>query len=173
MKLMVLAGLPGTGKSALAQAIAPRLGAVILNKDTVRAALFPGNLVAYTSEQDDFVIGLLLETALYLLRHEPSRPILLDGRTYRQKYQLADVRTFCARHSIRCLVIECCCPREVALERLAADEAAGTHPARNRNRALYEQQVAFWEGIDEPKIVIDTTGDLDTIAANCVTLLAG
>jgi predicted kinase len=172
MKLIVLAGLPGTGKSALAEALAPRISGIILNKDSVRAALFPAELIEYSSSQDDFVIGLMLETALYLLRKYPARPVLLDGRTFREKYQLAGVRSFCARYAIRCHVIECVCPREIALERLAADEAAGVHPARNRNRALYEQQEASWEGIDEPKIVIDTRGPIEDCAAQCGTLLS-
>jgi predicted kinase len=172
MKLIVLAGLPGTGKSALAAALAPRINGIILNKDTVRAALFPAELVEYSSSQDDFVIGLILETALYLLRKYPARPVLLDGRTYRQKYQLADVRSFCVRYAIRCEVIECVCPREIVLERLAADEAAGLHPARNRNHTLYEQQAALWEGIDEPKMVVDTRGPIEDCAARCCELLS-
>ncbi|MBL8229964.1 MAG: ATP-binding protein [Bryobacterales bacterium] len=173
MRLIVLAGLPGTGKSTLAAALAPRLDGIILNKDTVRAALFPTELVEYSSSQDDFVVGLMLETAFYLLMKNPRRAVLLDGRTYRQKYQLTAVRMFCERRQIRCDVIECVCPREVALARLAADEAAGSHPARNRNRELYEQQAASWEGIDGPKFAADTSGGIEECTSRCLAWLAG
>ena len=39
--LIAMAGLPGCGKTALAQRLAERLKAVVLDKDTIRAALFP------------------------------------------------------------------------------------------------------------------------------------
>jgi predicted kinase len=39
--LIAMAGLPGSGKSTLATCLEPRLGAVVLDKDRVRAALFP------------------------------------------------------------------------------------------------------------------------------------
>jgi adenylylsulfate kinase-like enzyme len=51
---VLLAGLPATGKSTLARALAERLeGAAVLDKDRVRAALFPGDMVDYTTEQDE------------------------------------------------------------------------------------------------------------------------
>jgi predicted kinase len=43
-KLVVLAGLPGTGKSTLARMVAARLGAVWLRVDTVEAALLKAGL---------------------------------------------------------------------------------------------------------------------------------
>ena len=45
---VLFAGLPGTGKSTLARAIAGRLGAAVLDKDRVRGALFPRGLTDYT-----------------------------------------------------------------------------------------------------------------------------
>jgi predicted kinase len=67
MILVVMMGLPGSGKSALARRIAPVLPAVILDKDAVRAALFPPAEIEYSLQQDDFCVEIMLQTAAYLL----------------------------------------------------------------------------------------------------------
>src|SRR5947209_2269421 len=45
--LIAMAGLPGTGKSTLARQMARALSGVVLDKDVIRAALFPPALVEY------------------------------------------------------------------------------------------------------------------------------
>ncbi|MEA2262671.1 MAG: hypothetical protein QOJ51_5496, partial [Acidobacteriaceae bacterium] len=67
---VLFAGLPGTGKSTLAQAIADRLGAAVLDKDRVRGALFPGSLTDYTTQQDELCMRAMLEAAAYLTERE-------------------------------------------------------------------------------------------------------
>ncbi len=46
-----LAGLPGTGKSALAQRLAGALSAIVLDKDAVGAALFPQQEIEYSTNE--------------------------------------------------------------------------------------------------------------------------
>jgi adenylylsulfate kinase len=54
--LIAMAGLPGSGKSTLAARLEERLGAVVLDKDRVRAALFPPRVLDYSAAQDDWKI---------------------------------------------------------------------------------------------------------------------
>ncbi|MGH3919724.1 MAG: AAA family ATPase [Pseudonocardiaceae bacterium] len=49
--IVAMAGLPGVGTSTLAGALAPRLHAVVLDKDRIRAGLFPPSYVDYTADQ--------------------------------------------------------------------------------------------------------------------------
>lgn len=162
MILIVLAGLPGTGKSAIARAIAPRLGAVVIDKDPVRAALFPPEALEYSAEQDDFVLGLMLETVEYLFRKNPARAVILDGRTYSRRYQFTMVEEFARRIGAVLRTIECGCDDAVAIERIERDMA--THVARNRTPALYLAQKAAWEGIPEPKLVLNTGRPIEECA---------
>lgn len=157
--IVVMRGLPGSGKSTLAQALAARMGAVVLNKDLVRAALFPGETTEYTSAQDDFVIGLMLEAARYHL--ERMRVVIVDGRTHGRVAQVELVRTFAAQVGVKCMVVECQCRVETALERIEADLHAGTHPAKNRDAALLRDQVAKWEEIGGWVCRVDGEGPLD------------
>jgi len=69
--LVAFAGLPGTGKSTLARRVASELGAPLFDKDRVRDALFGPDHVAYTREQDDFVVEVLFQAIEHLLAHAP------------------------------------------------------------------------------------------------------
>ena len=86
--IVLLAGLPGTGKSTLALGLAERLNAAILSKDAIRHALFAPPDVEYSTSQDDLVLRIMLEAATWLLRKHPARILFLDGRTFSRRYQI-------------------------------------------------------------------------------------
>src|SRR5579859_6966621 len=90
--LIMMAGLPGTGKSTLAEALAEALPATVLNKDRIRAALFDS--VDYSSEQDDVCLEIMFLIAAYLLRTRPHTTLILDGRTFSRRYQIELVERF-------------------------------------------------------------------------------
>jgi predicted kinase len=152
--LILMAGLPGTGKSTLARQLAPALDAAILSKDTVRHALFEPDLVEYSAEQDDFVIDLLLLTAEYIWERHAKKAIILDGRTFSRASQRQHVIDFADGHLQPWRIIECTCDDELARDRLSQPDA--DHPAGNRTPHLYDEVKRRWEPITQPKIVIDT-----------------
>jgi predicted kinase len=151
--LILMAGLPGTGKSTLSRALAADLGGTVLDKDQIRAALFPSSDIEYSTEQDDFCMGIMLKVAGYIFRKDPGRVIFLDGRTFSRRYQLDRATGFAEAISQPWRIIECICSEETARERLASDPA---HLAANRDFNLYLEVKARFEEIIRPKIVIDT-----------------
>lgn len=148
-----MAGLPGTGKSALSRALAAELGGTVLDKDEIRAALFPPSDIEYTTEQDDFCMGIMLKVAGYLFRKDSSRRIFFDGRTFSRTYQLDRATGFAEALGQPWRILECVCSEETARKRLADDPA---HPAANRNFELYLKVKARFEEISLPKTIIDT-----------------
>jgi predicted kinase len=158
--IVILAGLPGTGKSTLARALGQRLPGAVLDKDEIRAALFQPAHVEYSPAQDDFCQEIMLQTAAYLLARDAELHVLLDGRTFSRRYQRQRVIEFCPQVGTTWAMLECVCAEQTALGRLAEAVAQHTHPAANRTPGLYRQIREAWEPIDGPKLVIDTDGDL-------------
>jgi predicted kinase len=156
--LILMAGLPGTGKSTLARALAADLGGTILNKDEIRAALFAPRDVEYSSEQDEFCMRVMLKVAGYLFRKDPKRKVFLDGRTFSRRYQLDRATGYAQAISQRWRILECVCSDELAKSRLESDR---THLARNRDFNLYLQVKARFDEITLPKTIIDTSHPLD------------
>jgi predicted kinase len=159
--IVIMAGLPGTGKSTLAQALARRLPGVVLDKDAIRAALFPPAYVEYSLAQDDFCQEMMLQTAAYLLGKNAELHVLLDGRTFSRRYQRERVMEFCSQVGTTWATLECVCSEATALARLAEAVAANTHLATNRTPELYREILETWEPIDDPKLVIDTDTNLN------------
>ena len=160
--IVIMAGLPGTGKSTLARRLAQRLPGAVLDKDVIRAALFEPVHVEYSLAQDDFCQEIMLQTAGYLLANDDELHVLLDGRTFSRRYQRERVIEFCEKLGTTWAVLECVCAEKAALRRLAEAVAQHTHPAANRTPELYRQIRKTWEPIDEPKLVIDTDASLDS-----------
>jgi predicted kinase len=116
--VVIMAGLPGTGKSTVARALAQRLPAAVLDKDVIRAALFTPGRVEYSRVQDDFCQEIMLQAAAYLLGRNLSSYILLDGRTFSWRYQRERVLEFCLQLRTTSALLECVCSEKTALARL-------------------------------------------------------
>jgi adenylylsulfate kinase len=154
--IIAMAGLPATGKSTLARRLAAELPAILLDKDAVRAALFPGPETDYSTAQDDLCVDVMLQVARYTLRRRPHRAVLLDGRPFTRRYQVEALKRAAAGMGAELRIIECICSDDTARARLARDIARGLHPAENRNFALYQRLKDEAEPIEEPKLVVDT-----------------
>ncbi len=152
--IVLMAGLPASGKSTLCRELARITSGVVLSKDEVRAALFPPADIEYSIEQDDFCMRVVLETAAYILRKNPKRFVFLDGRTFSRRYQIERVITAADELNQPWRILECVCAEETAKKRL--EEQAGAHPAGNRDFQLYLRVKVGFEKIILPKTVIDT-----------------
>lgn len=157
--LILMAGLPGTGKTTLSHALAAELGGTVISKDEIRAALFAPPDIEYSTEQDEFVMRIMLKTAGYLLRKDPKRLVFLDGRTFSRAYQIKRATGYAEAIGQPWRILECVCSEESACRRLEGDRS---HVAANRDFNLYLEVKARFEEIRLQKTVIDTEQPLKT-----------
>src|ERR1700740_3121324 len=135
--IVLIAGLPGTGKTTLAHELARRTGGRALGKDEIRNGVLEPAEIEYSSRQDDFCLQVMLETAGQLFQQDSSRIIFLDGRPFSRRYQIENVVNAAASLHQPWRIIQCVFSEDVARERLEQQSGSGSHPAGNRDFQLY------------------------------------
>lgn len=150
-RLLLVAGVVGTGKSTAARVAADALRAAVVSSDRVRkrlAGLAPrerGDADLYTRESTERTYAALLERA---------RPVLQSGRvcvldaTFSARRHRDAARALARELGTASLLLEVQCAEAVALERLAARAAAGD-AVSDAGPELYRSSVAGFEPVDE------------------------
>jgi len=151
MKLICIAGLPGTGKTHLAKHIASQTGAIRLSRDEIRAQMF--ETPDYSKHEKEIAFGAMLFLARQFLRQ--GRDVILEGMPFSRREERDAARELALEMGADFQLIHCICPEEVAIKRIASQE----HPAADRNVDLYYRVRERFEpfGHDEQPVEIDTS----------------
>ncbi|MCE5232670.1 MAG: AAA family ATPase [Mizugakiibacter sp.] len=128
-------GLPGAGKSALARALARRLGLPRVCRDAIRAAMFPEGTAAAAEKRAAFAAALAAADAHLRAR----RGCVLDGATFARGADRRRVAALARRHGARLVWLWLDCPPALARGRVARQRA---HPAPDRTPALVDAVAA-------------------------------
>jgi aminoglycoside phosphotransferase family enzyme/predicted kinase len=120
VRLVVVGGAPGTGKSTVSTAIADALGAVVLRSDEVRARE-PARGYAPAAVRRTYA-ELLDEAQRLLARGEH---VVIDA-TFRDEAERTEVRALAEATTSDLTELRCCLDPEEAARRVARRQAAGT-----------------------------------------------
>ena len=174
--LVLIAGLSGTGKSAVAAALHGRTGFAHINSDVVRKRLagVPVDLPAkptayeagiYTPELSAQTYQTMLEEAGS--RVAAGRGVILDA-TFQLRVGRDAARALARQHHVPFLLVECRCDEEEIRRRLEQRAQRGGGPS-DADWNVYLEQRRSCEPIgadeDGDHRVLDTSGPADELAS--------
>lgn len=162
--LILLSGLPGTGKTTLAQRLADRLGALHVESDAVRRQLFPQP--AYTPAEHGAVFARA--EALVADGLAEGRVVIVDATnlTVRDRRRFARL----AERAGGMVAVRVTAPAEVVRERLARPRQGFSEAGPD----VYDRMAPRAEGFRCPAVVVDTrfeTGPSEELIARLVERL--
>lgn len=163
--LLLLSGLPGTGKSFLARRLAEALPFVIIESDVVRKILFPQPL--YTAQESRWVHRTCHALMARLLKRGVR--VIYDA-TNLIEYHRELVYRIAQKAGARLVVVKTVASEEVVRERLRArqEEARELSDADWR---VYRRMASRQEQVSHPHLVIDTSEDLEEAVAKVLRFI--
>ncbi len=168
---VLLAGLPGVGKSTLARALAARLDATVLDRDLIRDSIFPPEDLDYSEAQNELASQVTYQVAEYIALRDPERIIILDGRPFSRKVQIDVVRDLADRVNHPLRIIHLWAPDEVVAARLKHDLLVRQDYAANRTIEKYRRIKQLFEPIEGKHLSLDTSAAIDDLMDDVIAYL--
>jgi len=169
--LVLVGGLPGTGKSALADAVAARLGFTVLNSDRIRKELagLPAEASArapyergiYTAEWTERTYAELLHRAVVLLAHGES--VIADA-SFSSARQRAAAAAAAAGVSAVLVQLRCTASRELAARRMSAR----TRGLSDADQAVAEEMRAITAPWPDAMVIDTERGGTAGLPGECL-----
>ena len=165
--LIIISGLPGTGKSYFSKRLAERVPCLVIESDALRKTLF--STPSYSPRES----AQLFRTIHRLLRDllEKGVSVILDAtnlseRFREQLYGIAD------RLNIRLILVQVVAPPEVVYRRLesrARDSANNSANYSDAGWAVYRRMQPAVDEIRRNHYVVDTSRDINPVLDKIAT----
>jgi predicted kinase len=156
MKLIAFSGLPGTGKSVLAEAVARKMGISVFAKDWIEATLLRCELAPTNQEKPLGSAGYQFLTVLAEHQLMLGQSVILDSVASTQSIR-STWREMAKRYNAKWLVIECVCSDEkIHRIRLGTRqrEIPGWHEL---DWSEVERVKGYYCPWDEDRLIVDST----------------
>jgi predicted kinase len=154
--IIVVSGLPGTGKTYFCRRLAERLPFVILESDALRKQLFPAP--AYSASESAYLFR-----AIYCLIEEllkKGAPVILDATNLAERHR-ERIYHIAEQVNARLVLVRVEAPPELVQQRLKSrmkrPDAANNSDA---DWAVYQKMKATAEKISRRHFAVDTSRDI-------------
>jgi predicted kinase len=154
--VIVVSGLPGTGKSYFCRRLAERLPFIILESDALRKQLFPDP--TYSAEESAYLfraIHYLIEDLL-----KKGMPIILDATNLEERNR-ERIYSIAERLNARLIIVRVEAPPELVQQRLKK-RLAGKNPrdSSDADWTVYQKMRPTVDKISRKHFTVDTSKDI-------------
>ena len=165
--LLMLAGMPGTGKSTLAAALHAALRWPVLDKDVANAALLAAQLAQSSAAPLAYEVTFAFARALVV---EQRQSIILDTAG-RQPFILTRATQMTQEAQGQLVVVQLVAPLSVRQSRLSQRSAGPSQWQHDSTPP--EQERAWYAHLPSDRLVLDATQPVHALVAQVCTALQG
>jgi predicted kinase len=152
--IILFSGLPGVGKTSLANELAPLINAIVLSTDKIRKELI--SRPTYTKEEKKLIYNVMLLVARYL-HNAAGGNCVLDATFNTEESRRTAKAKLANVSSDQIYIVECVCPEDIVISRLKARKGDYS----DADIDIYRKMKHVYEPVKERErhIVIDTSQD--------------
>ncbi len=154
MQLIVFSGLPGTGKSSIAEAVARELGIPVFAKDWLEATLIRCKLKPVGNGPPLGSAGYQLLTTLAERRLQLGQSVILDSVASTLSIR-AEWRALAQTYQAEWRVIECICSNEAAHRERLSVRQRGIPGWHELDWSEVERVKAYYAPWNEERLILD------------------
>ena len=162
--VVALVGLPGAGKSTIAQALVDRLGLRQVCRDAIRRAMFPQCDYSFIEKRAAFR-GVLLAVEINGLLGKAS---VVDGMTFSRREDRERLTDVSRQHDFELFWLLAACDPARARARIANDRLQAMHPALDRTPALVDAIAGCFEDLPPGVVRIDANAPPERMCAAAI-----
>jgi len=154
--IIVVSGLPGTGKTCFCRRLAERLPFVILESDALRKQLFP--VPTYAASESAY----LFRTIYYLIEEllKKGTPVILDATNLAERHR-ERIYNIVERVNARLILVRVEAPPELVQKRLKSRmKRADADNNSDADWTVYQKMKATAEKISRRHFTVDTSRDI-------------
>jgi predicted kinase len=167
--IILFSGLPGVGKTSLANELAPLINAVVLSTDKIRKELI--SKPTYTREEKELIYDVMLLLTRYL-HNAAGLNCILDATFNTEESRRKARKKLASVSPEQIYIVECICPEDIVISRLKARKGDYS----DADIDIYRKMKQVYEPVKEEKqrhIVADTSRDPKINAEEIKTRIFG
>jgi len=157
--IIVVSGLPGTGKSYFCRRLAECLPFLILESDALRKQLFPAP--TYSADESAY----LFRTIYYLIEDllKKGTPVILDATNLEERHR-EHIYNIAERLNARLIMVDVQAPPELVEKRLRKRaERKNVKDNSDADWAVYQKMKMTAEKISRNHFTVDTSRDITPV----------